>query len=108
MIDHYDRILKLVAESHTREELDLYPDYDWLIYNLISFIKADLLEPPNRNDNSYWGKWFWAYCTQTANDDYAMALNEFKSPPSKVFSRIMFNATPDTLKDKFYMFLLNL
>ena len=112
MVSYYGRLLKLVQKSYPPEEFKKYPDYSWLIYNLVCFIspsKKFPKVPPEPSDFSYWGDLFWKYYMLTAtNSSTPLAiLGEFESPPTAAAAQIMFDLIPETLQDKFHLWILN-
>lgn len=109
MVSFYGRLLKLVRESYPPEEFEKYPDYSWLIYNLVSFISPTFpTQPPSPDDSTYWGNLFWSYYALTATQTTATSaiLAEFINPPSDTAARLMFDLIPETLQDKFHMWVL--
>ena len=110
MGSYYGLLLSIIRDLYTEEELTKFPDYNWLIFNMVCFMSPSKTFPkviPMPFEDTYWGNLFWLYydymAYQTESYGIMDAFNEFKNPSSNAVAQTMFDLMPLCFQEKFYM-----
>tara|TARA_Y100000996_G_C22269679_1_gene539474 strand:- start:182 stop:622 length:441 start_codon:yes stop_codon:yes gene_type:complete len=111
MGSYYGALLSIIRNLYTDKELTKYPDYNWLIFNIVSFMMPSKTFPtviPLPFDDTLWSNLFWIYYDSMAykTGQYGImdTLNNFKSPKNSDMAQNIFDFIPLSFQGKFFKY----